>query len=126
MVRWGILWRKLEVPLNQVKSIVSCCMVLHNLCIDARCSEHAPAKQQPSSVLPGVKRAFSGDSQFVQEGRAVYGVSSQDEVEQESTSDRLRSHKAPSPTRSLKRDELCAAVKEANLVRPKTSSFSYA
>jgi len=32
--RWGILWRPLECRMDRWASIVTCCMRLHNICID--------------------------------------------------------------------------------------------
>jgi hypothetical protein len=37
--RWGILWRPIEVRADRRAKLISCCMRLHNYCIDSRISE---------------------------------------------------------------------------------------
>jgi hypothetical protein len=50
VARWGILWKKMAIPLNTVPLVVSVCIKLHNLCrennleifthVDDACSEN--------------------------------------------------------------------------------------
>ena len=40
----------MEVPLCRVKSIVTACMILHNLCMDARCNDHGGRAQTATTA----------------------------------------------------------------------------
>ena len=67
--RWGILWRRLEVPLCRVKAILKCCMVLHNLCVDAGCNNYSPSAstEHSTSTPDGVRRVVLEEQQYVDE-----------------------------------------------------------
>lgn len=99
-------------------------MILHNLCIDARCNDHAPAHKRNTRKAPAVQEAAAADAAYVNQVQSTYNIDMAGQIERESKSDHVRSHKS-SITHSAKRDELCAAVRRANYKRPTHSSFSY-
>jgi len=123
--RWGILWRKLEVPLCRVKSIVKCCMVLHNLCINDGDKKHAAPEIPAGAVnVPSIMAdCAQQQDQYVVEGQCTYRVDSQGDVERESE-DMIRDHHAPLVCDN-KRTQICATIKKYGLKRPEYSTSPY-
>lgn len=123
MRRWGILWRPLQVPLCRVKCIVKCVMILHNLCVDAGCTDGAPTEPPTSHLLRPTAAAATTLREHASNQRQVFNMYRQTEVELESD-ESIRSHHRAPELQCSKRDELCKVVKEANLRRPERSSYS--
>lgn len=55
--RWGIFWRPLEMDVGKATRIITCCMKLHNICIDAR-DDDFPVDQMGLDGLPEAMEAF--------------------------------------------------------------------
>ena len=102
-------------------------MVLHNLCVDARCKDHAPPAEARVGHVQRVWEAAAANASYVNATHATYGIDNQGAVERESATNTIHMHKACS-SHSMKRDELCARrarVKAVNLKRPAHSTYTH-
>jgi len=116
--RWGILWRKLEVPLKKVKKVVWACMILHNICT------------RGVGVAPGAIWAATGTrpqdhSAFVADIKKIYGMTLQSEIEEESQLWRKEklSRRRETGKVSKMRDALAEECEKAGRRRPRQSEL---
>ena len=111
--RWGILRRSLEVDLGRVVHVVSACMILHNICVD-----HKPSNMAPASEDAAVLHSYS------KEMREVYGVVLQSQVNDESRTWVKEKYERRSNTNSKMRDCLAEQVAQNLPPRPKSSQYT--
>lgn len=97
--RWGIFWRPLEVDVGKATRIITCCMKLHNICIDASDEEFQVDEREPNGTL-----------------RAVDPFDPQDECELEELSLAHRTNRRHE--KSALRDLHASLLQEQGLQRP--------
>jgi hypothetical protein len=100
--RWGVLWRPLECRMDRWASIVTCCMRLHNICIDYHVvlSEGLPG----DGCIQVNKKLVDTRPRLDRDGNPV-GIFTDDQ------------HR-PVPEGTSRRDDIIASIKAQGLVRP--------
>lgn len=116
--RWGILWRPLEMKFRRRAPIISCCMNLHNYCINKSIEEVQMATSGPlSEVVPG---RWEMTPKFDELGRPVEYLITRNKAPAESAVERAAFDAAP---RDTTRQRLIRAIREKGLTRPQTSGY---
>ena len=114
--RWGILWRPLEMAFNRRASVISCCMKLHNFCINRSIDEERVAKSgAQAELLPG---RWEKEPTFDENGRPVEHLDTCRTSDESAAEARARN---ASGDRNATRLGLVQAIREAGLSRPASS-----
>jgi len=101
--RWGIFWRPLEMSVGKATRVITCCMKLHNICIDAQ-DEEFEVDEIDFDGLPTPAAPFDP----------------QDECDDPAMS--LPQRTARRTEVCALRDKVCARLKDKGFQRPKQGS----